>query len=82
MDELIERHLAGPLAEDFEDIDAVFLNGPRQSGKSTFAEAFGRRYEKVFYAGFDDISLRAAEIASPGQSFAGIEEGLVIIIGE
>jgi predicted AAA+ superfamily ATPase len=79
MSEYIERHLAGPLAEDFNDIDAVFINGPRQSGKSAFAEAFGRLYGKVFYAGFDDISLRAAEIASPGQIFAGIEDGLVIL---
>jgi hypothetical protein len=37
MDDLIERHLAGPLAGDFEDIDAVFLNGPRQSGKRSFS---------------------------------------------
>jgi predicted AAA+ superfamily ATPase len=48
MPDFIERCIAGPLAGDFEDIDAVFINGPRQSGKSTFAEAFGSRYEKVF----------------------------------
>jgi predicted AAA+ superfamily ATPase len=79
MSDYVERRIAGPLAGDFDDIEAVFINGPRQSGKSTFAEAFGSRYERVFYAGFDDISLRAAEIASPGQVFAGIEEGLVIL---
>jgi predicted AAA+ superfamily ATPase len=79
MPEIIERHIAGLVAGDFKDIDAVFINGPRQSGKSTFTEAFGSRYKKVFYAGFDDISLRAAEIAAPGRTFEDIEEGLVIL---
>ena len=77
MDE-IKRYLAGLIEEDFEDIEAVFINGPRQAGKSTFALEYGKRRRAV-YASFDDITLRAAESASPGQVFEDITEGLVIL---
>jgi predicted AAA+ superfamily ATPase len=77
--DIIERRAAGVITEDLQDIEAVFINGPRQAGKSTFAENFGKQYDKVFYASFDDISLRAAETASPGQVFADAREGLVIL---
>jgi predicted AAA+ superfamily ATPase len=76
---MIERYAAGLIARDFEDIDAVFINGGRQTGKSTLAEMFGKGRIKVSYVTFDDISLRSAEFASPGQAFADIEEGLVIL---
>ncbi|GHV88581.1 hypothetical protein AGMMS50267_09410 [Spirochaetia bacterium] len=76
---VIERRITELVARDFEDIEAVFINGGRQTGKSTFAEAFGGEYKKVIYASFDDVSLRSAEMASPGQTFADIEEGLVIL---
>jgi predicted AAA+ superfamily ATPase len=76
---VIERRIAELVARDLEDIDAVFINGGRQTGKSTFAEAFGGQYKKVVYASFDDVTLRSAEMASPGQTFADIEEGLVIL---
>jgi predicted AAA+ superfamily ATPase len=79
MPDLIERRLGGIVAGDFEDIDAVFINGARQSGKSTFVESFGTRYKKVFYASFDDIALRTAEMSAPGSVFGDIEEGLVIL---
>jgi predicted AAA+ superfamily ATPase len=77
--ESIERHISALVAGDLRDIEAVFINGPRQAGKSTFAEAFGRGYRHTFYANYDDINLRAAEIAAPGQTFADIEEGLVVL---
>jgi hypothetical protein len=58
---------------------AVFIGGARQTGKSTLAEAFGAQYPRAAYISFDDLSLRSAEFADPGQSFAGIEEGLIIL---
>ena len=82
----IKRNLASLIAEDFKDIEAVFINGPRQAGKSTFAQDFARDHfhgfgkaRKAVYASFDDITLRAAETASPGQIFADITDGLVIL---
>jgi len=79
MAELIERRLAGLVAGDLQDIEAVFINGGRQTGKTTFVTNFGKQYKNVVYLSFDDISLRAAETLSPGTTFQGIEEGLVIL---
>jgi predicted AAA+ superfamily ATPase len=79
MAEVIKRDITEMVLRDFEDIEAVFINGARQSGKSTFVEFFGRSYKKVVYVSFDDITFRAAENASPGSAFDGIDEGLVIL---
>jgi predicted AAA+ superfamily ATPase len=79
MEERIKRHIAGTVAEDFKDIEAVFINGARQTGKSTFVEDFGSAYKKVWYYSFDDINLRAAEMSAPGCTFGDFEEGLVIL---
>ena len=75
----IPRHITKLVIEDLKDIDAVFINGPRQTGKSTFVETFAEHYKKVTYATFDDITVRAAEIASPGAAFNSVTEGLVIL---
>jgi len=79
MIKIIPRHITKLVAEDLKDIDAVFINGPRQAGKSTFVQAFAEHYGKVTYITFDDITVRAAEISSPGASFDWITEGLVIL---
>jgi predicted AAA+ superfamily ATPase len=79
MAEIIERRLAALVAGDLQDIEAVFINGGRQTGKSTFVSSLGGRYKNVVNISFDDISLRAAETMSPGSTFEGIEEGLVIL---
>jgi predicted AAA+ superfamily ATPase len=79
MTDIIERRLETLVAGDLQDIEAVFINGGRQTGKSTFVTKLGERYTNVAYFSFDDISLRAAETMSPGRTFEGIEEGLVIL---
>ena len=79
MAKIIPRHIANSVTLDFEDIDAVFINGPRQAGKSTFTESFAQSYKKTEYITFDDITARGAETVSPGSSFESITEGLVIL---
>ncbi|MCL2008244.1 MAG: ATP-binding protein [Treponema sp.] len=79
MPSFIKRYIHELIADDLKDIDAVFINGPRQVGKSTLVEAFGEQYKQVTYITFDDITMRAAEIASPGATFNGVKEGLVIL---
>ncbi|GBR74490.1 putative AAA family ATPase [Candidatus Termititenax aidoneus] len=75
----INRILSQTVRQDFQDIDAVFINGGRQTGKSTFVENFGRQYKKVFYLSLDDITVRAAELTSPGSIFENIDSGLIIL---
>ena len=49
MTKFIPRHITKLVVEDFKDIDAVFINGPRQVGKSTFVQTFAEHYKKVTY---------------------------------
>ena len=79
MTDIIDRRLASIVVEDLQDIEAVFINGGRQTGKSTFVTKLGERYKNVAYISFDDISLRSAETMSPGITFEGIEDGLVVL---
>jgi predicted AAA+ superfamily ATPase len=44
---------------------AVFLNGPRQAGKSTLAQHIARTYMDADYVTFDDISTLAAASNDP-----------------
>ena len=76
---VIQRHITKLVLEDMEDIDAVFINGQRQAGKSTFVETFASHYKKAPYITYDDLTFRAAEVTSPGTTFSGITEGLVIL---
>ena len=79
MEKFIPRHITKPIIEDLRDIDAVFINGPRQAGKSTFVQSFAEHYKNVTSITFDDLMARTAEISSPGVSFDSITEGLVIL---
>ena len=79
MASIIQRHVTKLVLEDLEDIEVVFINGPRQAGKSTFVETFTGHYKNVNYITYDDLSFRAAEINSPGSTFNSISEGLVIL---
>ena len=65
MSDIVDRRLGVLVAEDLQDIEAVFINGARQTGKSTFWASLGARYENVLSISFDDISLRAAEASLP-----------------
>jgi predicted AAA+ superfamily ATPase len=79
MSQFIERYLHKLIIEDFKDIEAVFINGARQTGKSTFVSDFAKHFKNVFEFSFDDITMRSNEINMPGSSFENIDEGLVIL---
>jgi predicted AAA+ superfamily ATPase len=76
---LVKRNILKQVQNDLKDIDAVFINGARQVGKSTFVESFADHCDSVHYATFDDISIRAAELNCPGSTFKSIKEGLIIL---
>jgi len=84
---LITRSLTKQVIEDLKDIEAVFINGPRQAGKSTFVETiaenqtiqWAKHFKNVISISFDDITVRSAEIHSPGSSFSDFSDGLVIL---
>jgi hypothetical protein len=60
------RHLTGPLREALKDTPVVFLNGARQTGKSTVAKSFAERELPAKYLTFDDPGVLAAALDDPG----------------
>lgn len=72
---MFERWLAPRVREALADTPVVFLQGPRQAGKSTLARALEgpRRYMTL-----DDAALLAAATADPGGFLAGIREPVVL----
>jgi len=61
MNKLIERYLKNPVTEDLKD-RMVFVGGPRQVGKTTFALSFlpESTERHPAYLNWDDISTRSA----------------------
>ncbi|MDR2437727.1 MAG: hypothetical protein LBD17_06700 [Endomicrobium sp.] len=47
---LVKRNILKQVQNDLKDSDAVFINGARQVGKSTFVESFADYYDSVHYA--------------------------------
>lgn len=59
------RFLETSLAEAVSDTPVVLIHGPRQCGKTTLAQAFGKK-EGYDYFSFDDDVAAAAEAGNGG----------------
>src|SRR5450759_4915285 len=72
------RFLQGPLLEALSDRPVVFLNGARQTGKSTLARAVSSKQHPARYLTLDDAGVLAAARADP-EGFIQALEGPVIL---
>lgn len=74
---MLGRHLLAALRDALADTPAVFLAGPRQSGKSTLAQSLctkpGRRYLSL-----DDAAVFSAARRDPEGFVAGLPEAVVL----
>jgi predicted AAA+ superfamily ATPase len=75
---MIERALTTELLESLGDSPAVFLQGPRQAGKTTLARALAAHQHPARYVTLDDAATLAAAKQDP-QAFVGGFRGPVII---
>lgn len=75
---MIQRHLATRILEALADTPVVFLNGPRQSGKSTLAQTLARQEFSADYLTLDDATTLAAARSDPEGFLAGFEGPIVI----
>lgn len=64
------RELSGRVLFSLENSPVVFLNGPRQSGKTTLARELARGDYPAEYVSFDNVTHMEAAYASP-ESFLG-----------
>lgn len=75
---MIGRHLEPPLLAALARSPVVFLNGPRQAGKSTLARAVAERRHPARYLTLDDATTLAAAHADPTGFVAGLDGPVVL----
>lgn len=74
----ISRHLKNKLLDALEDSPIVFLNGPRQAGKSTLAQHITSKGFPAEYATFDSTTQMAAAASAP-ETYLRERKGALII---
>lgn len=77
-DRFFPRWLRPVLDDCLEATPAVFVNGPRQAGKSTLVKQLTRKPLDAAYVSLDDLSIRAAAESDPF-SFLQQFKGPVVI---
>jgi predicted AAA+ superfamily ATPase len=75
---VIERRLATALLAALKDRPVVFLNGARQTGKTTLARAIARGPHPARYLTLDDAGVLAAARADP-EGFVAAQQGPVVL---
>lgn len=74
----INRHIRSKLLKALEVSPVVFLNGPRQAGKSTLVQAIAQREYPAEYVTFDSTTQMAAAANAP-ESYLRERKGALII---
>ena len=74
----IERHVRNKLLKTLEVSPVVFLNGPRQAGKSTLVQAVAEKEYPAEYVTFDRTTQMAAAANAP-ESYLKERKGPLII---
>jgi len=75
---MYSRHLTQPLLAALADSPIVFLNGARQTGKSTLAQQIATGPHQARYITLDDLGVLAAAKGDPQGFLAGMEGRVVL----
>ena len=73
-----KRSLEAQLRNALANMPVVFLNGPRQAGKSTLVRHLAENYLTADYITFDDITLLAAASHDPEGFLRGLTPPVII----
>ncbi len=74
MDEIFPRHLSANLNEALQDTPVIFLNGPRQCGKSTLAR---HHFSDWPYFSLDDEKVRTAAQTDGGGFVRRLDRAII-----
>ncbi len=74
----IRRHLEDRIVQSLSVFPAVYIAGPRQSGKTTLAKLIASTRHKASYITFDDIQLRLAAKRDPNAFMRGLNGPVVL----
>jgi predicted AAA+ superfamily ATPase len=72
------RHLTPLVLEALSDTPVVFIQGPRQSGKTTLVQALRERGHKADYFTMDDAVVLAAATSDPDGFVAGLPDRVIL----
>lgn len=75
---MFPRHLAPALLEALADSPVVFLNGARQTGKSTLTQTLAARAHPARYLTLDDMGVRSAAQNDPQGFLAGLDGPVIL----
>jgi len=75
---MIPRHLTPSLLQALQDNPVVLLQGPRQSGKSTLAQALASAGHQARYVTLDDAAVLAAVARDAGGFLSGLTGPVII----
>jgi len=75
---VIKRQLSQSVLDALQGFPVVFVNGPRQAGKSTLAQSLAARKWPAEYVTFDEATMLGAAEANP-ESFLRAYEGRLIL---
>ncbi|MBL8858720.1 MAG: ATP-binding protein [Planctomycetes bacterium] len=75
---MLARHLEGRILAGLADSPVVFLQGPRQCGKSTLVQAIASGRHRARYISLDDPAQLAAARSDPTGFLAGFDRNVVI----
>jgi uncharacterized protein len=75
---MVPRHLAPRIVDALHDTPVVYLQGARQTGKSTLAQAIAREQRFADYLTLDTAAVLAAAEGDPEGFVAGLEGPTVI----
>lgn len=73
----LSRHLAPSVERALKSFPCVFINGPRQSGKTTLAHMVWNERD-IAYVNFDDTAALAIASASPESFLSGYKGKLIL----
>jgi len=75
---MIPRRMAMQVSDALEDFPVVYVNGPRQAGKSTLVQSLAAEKWPAEYVTFDDASMLGAADANP-ETFLRAFRGSVVL---
>ncbi len=75
---MIKRYLSGEILTALEDFPVVYVNGPRQAGKSTLVQKLAAKEWPADYVTFDEATMLGAADANP-ESFIRAYKKRVIL---
>jgi hypothetical protein len=75
---MLDRHIRERILEGLADSPVVFVQGARQTGKSTLVRALAEGAHKACYLTLDDHALLAAARSDPHGFIAGLDGDIVI----